>query len=324
MVLDGLSRLLPDGIRSMVPRRMANLLPRGDVVARSLPSYAYLRSLMDGYRVEHLVGVDAASFQGRIEDFLRMRDHRMEGYTDPSKQRDLSIRFHWGHDHDFGSFAVSGSMGDRHLTLLASFIDRLHALPRTLEAKRVLDVGCWTGGTSLILSAMGAEVVAIEEVKKYVDCLRYMKEAFDVKRLEPRNLSLYDCRGDEFDDSFDYVHFSGVLYHVTDPVLALRITFNCLKDGGQCLVESATTHSRKAVLAYAGPTRILGGSEKDLSRTGWNWFVPSTRALAQMMRDVGYVDVRTMRAPGGRSFAVGTREHHSDVMRAGMSTRDVR
>ena len=35
----------------------------------------------------------------------------MEGYTDPAAQRDLSIQFHWGHDHDFGEFTAQQKVG---------------------------------------------------------------------------------------------------------------------------------------------------------------------------------------------------------------------
>ena len=57
-------------------------------------------------------------------------------------------------------------MGDRHLVLLARYMDDFGAFPRDLSGKRVLDIGCWSGGTSLLFSALGAEVVAVEEVRK--------------------------------------------------------------------------------------------------------------------------------------------------------------
>jgi 2-polyprenyl-3-methyl-5-hydroxy-6-metoxy-1,4-benzoquinol methylase len=77
-----------------------------------------------------------------------------------------------------------------------------------------------------------AEVVAIDEVKKYVECLQFLKKSFAIDNLEPRHLSLYDLVDPAFQDRFDLVLFAGVLYHVTDPIVALRITFNCLRDGG--------------------------------------------------------------------------------------------
>lgn len=313
-------------IREVTARRIRRLVPtvlKNRLRRYSLPSYNYLKNLMFNYQVKDLVNVDSKSFERRIDEFLQLQDYEMEGFKDPGKQRDLSIKFHWGHNHDFGEFSLKGRMGDRHILLLATFIDKFRAIPTSLDGLRVLDIGCWTGGTSLLLSKMGAHVVAIEEVKKYVDCLDYLKYAFNIARLEPKNLSLYDCTRPDFQDSFDIVLFAGVLYHVTDLIVALRITFNCLKDGGVCLLETAAINSNKLILSYEGPTVFKSGSAKGLSRSGWNWFVPSPEVLSKMMSDVGYTDIQ-IKVIGKRAFAVGKRHTHVDMMRGGLSDRNIR
>ncbi len=310
-------RVAPTGVREVVQRAVYS-------GARRLPSFGHLTSLMSRYTVDHLVNTERREFEACLRGFLAMRDATVEGYRDPAHQRDLSIQFHWGHDHDFGSFALKGRMGDRHLRLMATFIDQLGALPLDLSGKRVLDVGCWTGGTSLLLCAMGAQVVAVEEVKKYVDCLLYLKQAFDISTLEPKNVSLYDCIGPDFDDGFDFVLFAGVLYHVTDPILALRITFDALTDGGRCLVETACHPARGHVLGYEGPRRFLGGNADDQNRVGWNWLLPSRSSLRKMMEDVGFTDVKVRRAPVRRAFAAARRARHVDMLRAGLSLRSIR
>jgi 2-polyprenyl-3-methyl-5-hydroxy-6-metoxy-1,4-benzoquinol methylase len=280
---------------------------------------------MDRYRVDGLISMDAAAFEAAVRRYLSLTDAGMEGFGDGSTQRDLSVRFHWGHDHDFGTFRLDGLMGDRHLTLLARFIDRFHALPQVLDGIRVLDIGCWTGGSSLLLAAMGARVVAIEEVRKYVDCLTMLVDAFGLSdAIEPRAMSLYDCTEPALQDAFDIVLFAGVLYHVTDPVLALRITFDVLRDDGVCLVETATMSSKRRVLGYHGPRAVGRGRVQDFSRQGWNWLVPSISALTQMLQDVGYRDIRAEAAAGSRAFAVARRARHVDMLRAGLSARDVR
>jgi len=276
------------------------------------------------YQVKDLVNIGAREFRETIDHFLRLRDHKSEGYASAARQRDLSVQFHWGHHHDFGDFVVEGPNGNNHIGLIKAFTEEMHALPRSLSGLKVLDIGCWTGGTSLLLNAMGAHVMAVEEVKKYVDCLAYLKHAFDLPRIEPRNLSLYECTTPEFQDAFDYILFCGVLYHVSDPIVALRITFNCLQDGGTCLIESAVTPSADMVLSYEGPSVVWAGREEDMNRRGWNWFMPSPRALAQMMTDVGYSDVQIVPPPPGRTFAFGKRRSHVDMLRAGLSARSIR
>jgi len=283
-----------------------------------------VRSLMLRWRTDSLVNASPEAFKTRIDSFLQLVDHEMEGFQDPQRQRDLSIKFHWGHHHDFGAFALQGRMAERHIDLLAAFIDQFKALPLDLSGCKILDIGCWTGGTSLLLCAMGAEVVAIEEVRKYVDAVNYMKDAFGLKNLQARNLSLYDCTLPEFQDAFDYVLFAGVLYHVTDPVLALRLVFNCLKDGGKCLLETGAAQSDKLILEYEGPGIFHSGDQSNLSRGGWNWFMPSAPTLKRMMQDVGFTEVDCGPVVDHRAMAVGKRLEHMDMMRGGLSQRSVR
>jgi SAM-dependent methyltransferase len=314
LILERLDRLVPLWARRALPgSARLRLRSRLGDPARTLPSYGYLSELMSAYRVEHLAGPTAESFEARIRSFLELEDHRMEGFDDPSKQRDRSVRFVWGHDHDFGSFVLNGAMADRHLTLLATFIDRFGALPRRLDGKRVLDIGCWTGGTSLLLSAMGAEVVAIEEVRKYVEAVAYLKEAFGIDGLEVRNTSLFECSTDDFIETFDIVLFAGVLFHV-------RIIFGSLRDGGVCLLETAADPSRRSILAYKGP----GPLQPTGVRPSWSWMVPSVPALTAMMGDVGFDQIRTERARADRAFAVGRRSRYTDMLRAGLSLRTAR
>ena len=292
--------------------------------AEAAPRSCAAERMMRRYQVKDLVNATPGEFRARIEQFLRWRDYQSEGYGSAERQRDLSVQFHWGHNHDFGEFALEGMTGNNHVEMISAFTEQLRVLPRSLAGRKVLDVGCWTGGTSLLLHAMGARVVAVEEVRKYVDCLAYLKHAFDLQRLEPRHLSLYDCTTPEFDDAFDYVLFCGVLYHVSDPVLALRITFNCLKDGGTCLIETAVTPAEHADLSYEGPSVVWAGSAEELNRRGWNWFIPSVTTLAQMMRDVGFAEVQVVPRTAGRAYAIGKRHAHVDMLRAGLSVRSIR
>lgn len=282
------------------------------------------RLMQERYHVKNLVGLTPAEFQTQINQFLQLKDGKMEGFQDEDKQRDLAIKFHWGHNQDFGAFKLEGKMGRRHLDIPAFFLDQYQGFPLDLKNKKVLDIGVWTGGTSLLLCALGAEVVAIEEVKKYVLSVEFLKKAFGLSNLTVLNKSLYDLNTPEFFDQFDFVLFSGVIYHVTDPVLALRITFNVLKDGGNCLVESAAIAEKRPIVSYEGPDIYATGSKKDLNRSGWNWFIPSPSALAQMMKDVGFDNVRASDVLNGRVLAAGRRTTHCDMNRAGLSVRNVR
>jgi SAM-dependent methyltransferase len=194
-------------------------------------------------------------------------------------------------------------------------------LPIDLTGKRVLDIGCWTGGVALLLAAMGAEVTALEEVKKYADCTRYISGFFECD-ICVWGISLYDFIA-EYMHTFDYVLFSGVLYHISDPIVAMRATFNWLEDGGKCLIETAYAAGNKNYLEYHGPTRSSGEMGQ---RIGWNWFIPSIGALKQMCCDVGFEEVSTWwisRTDHGRAFAVCEKKEHKDMLRSGLSRVDL-
>ncbi len=176
---------------------------------RETEAGSYLQKLMrENYTVENLKNVDSGEFESHISDLPGKKDATLEGYRDSTQQRDLSVQFDWGHNHNFGSFYMQGQMGYRHIDILAAFMSLYGKPERDLTGKSVLDIGCWTGGTSLLLAAMGANVYAIEEVKKYSDCVRYLKSAFGIDNLEVENVSLYSLDNSEFYDRFDLVLYS--------------------------------------------------------------------------------------------------------------------
>lgn len=293
----------------------------------ALPCYDYLHELMRSYQVKDLVNVSADAFRARIAEMQGRHDAAGEGFVDPDVQERWAVEFHWGHHHDFGDFTLAGRMGKHHMSMLAVFIDELQALPLSLKGMRVLDIGCWTGGTSLLLAAMGATVVAVEEVKKYAACVKYLGHAFNVDRLRVVAQSLYDCTTDEFQNAFDVVLCAGVLHHLSDPKLALRILFNCLKDGGTCLLETTAFDAEQLVdLLDQPPEKLSPNSPRS---SGWNAMAFTPHRFQALLRDVGFEVAMPCKAiqhktPEARLFSVARRVRHVDLRRAGLSVSDIR
>lgn len=276
-----------------------------------LPSIEHFNSLMDRYTTDQLVNISPEDFFEQIQLLVQDKHPDFEHFTDIEIQRTVSVKFEWGHNHDFGPFKIGGLMGDRHLKHMAVFKDHFGQNFDDLHGLSILDIGCWTGGVSLLLAALGANVTSIDEVGKYTKAVNLLAEVFGMPNLEARNESLYRLTTPEWQDKFDKVFFAGVLYHLTDPIVALRIIFNSLKDGGVCLVESTGITANGAVLGY--------------ERRKYNWFDPSPAALEQLMQDVGFTDIQVGPViPGGRLYAVGTRAHHKDMRRDGLSRPDLR
>src|SRR5437870_170555 len=93
---------LPKWTRDMVSRILRDRVGGAFIPYQSLPSYGYLQGLMRRYQTDHLVRGHPTQFRKNIENCLELQDNEIDGAKDPQKQRDLSRRFHWGHNHDFG------------------------------------------------------------------------------------------------------------------------------------------------------------------------------------------------------------------------------
>ncbi|MHC4131138.1 MAG: class I SAM-dependent methyltransferase [Planctomycetota bacterium] len=279
-----------------------------------------LQSVMaERFTFKNILDEYKENFEDKIKGLIDQVDAEIEGFKDPDSQRDQSIKFTWGHNHDFSTFNVEGEMADRHIEILADFMDHF-GLPFDLTGKKILDVGVWTGGTALLLAALGAEVTALEEVVKYSDTVNYLASAFGLSNLECISISLYDL---DIHDTFDYILYSGVIYHVSDPVLSLRILFNALKDGGNIFVETygiPPAGQNAPVTLYLGPQCFKSGSKEDLTRKGWNYFVPTPFALKLWIASAGFEAVKVDNVGQlHRIKAVATRVSHKDILRAGLS-----
>lgn len=298
-----------------------------DLDQPALPCYAHLHELMRRYQVKDLANETADSFSTRIDHMVGRRNAYMEGFVDPSRQDRWAVEFQWGHYHDFGDFVLQGRMGKHHMSMLAVFIDELNALPLSLEGMRVLDIGCWTGGTSLLLAAMGAEVVAVEEIRKYAECVDYLRHAFEIDRLTVEASSLYECKTPGFHDTFDIVLCAGVLHHLSDPKLALRILFNCLKDGGTCLLETTATPPESLIDTCMRSPKELDANSPDSS--GWNAMLFTPKKFEALLGDVGFDMVQPSqpirhKTPDARLFSVARRTRHVDMRRSGLSAPRIR
>ncbi len=204
--------------------------------------------------------------------------------------------FVWGHNHDFGhGFTRSGAMGDRHKEIISELIS-LGMMPGDLTGKRVLDIGCWSGGDLLILAGLGAKVEAIEEhplaAATAGDLTKLLGCAAPV-----HSFSAYNDRP-EWKQSFDVVYCCGVIYHVTDPLLLLRICFAYLKPGGRLVIETKMQEGAGSSCSYSG-----------VVERGWNWYAPTFEAMGRWMVDAGFAEenVRVHRRSIGRLLASGVK-----------------
>jgi 2-polyprenyl-3-methyl-5-hydroxy-6-metoxy-1,4-benzoquinol methylase len=294
------------------------------MIPLSYASVPLIHRMIGHFQVANLK-IDEKVFRRRLDDYLEGKLSPPERTAQTENQSPHLIEFCWGHDHDFGSFQLAGEMGTRHIWMLSRFFDHFGVPPAALENRDALEVGGWTGGVSLILNRMGARVTAIDEIRKYTDALSFLAESFGLDSFRVEGRSVYEMEGPEFREKFDFAFCLGVLYHLSDPIVALRRLYHALKPGGMLCVESMSVNSSDCICEYEGPSRRRG-------RFGWNWFVPSPRCLSQWLADAGFCEIRVgdgltdfaVTAEGdpmgpGRCFAVATKDPSHRISVAGLS-----
>jgi SAM-dependent methyltransferase len=270
-----------------------------------------LIEIMGQYTVESH-GISSNALERTLKQLMDSNNHGFNDDEIPA-QREYSINFKWGHNHDFGSFQLEGILGDRHIDLIETFVDDF-GLPMDLSNTEVLDVGIWCGGTTLLLDGMGAVAYGIEEVETYANCARLLFKSFGCAARSYHS-NLYDWGDVMRDEIYDYIIFPGVLYHLSDPLVALRILFNALKDGGELYIETKLI-PKFDVGCENAYLEFDGGK-------GNNWFTPDPEALHQMCASVGFkfIDANWDRNNENRAFAKYRRDEWKPMLRAGLSRR---
>ncbi|MCB1479770.1 MAG: DUF1698 domain-containing protein [Rhodobiaceae bacterium] len=288
----------------------------------------YIIQKFNNFKTLNLKNITAIAFKDHILSQLSTVDAEIEGYrsNELEWQRDLSIKYHWGHNHDFGTFRLDGRMGDRHIDLLANFITFFPIDITDFRDKNIFDIGCWTGGTTLTLAALGGKVHATEEVKKYASTVDFLIRSFGLEsHVSIENKSIYECNSLDYHDRFDIVYFPGVIYHLSDPVLSLRILFNSLSIGGVLLVESAGIDHEEPYCRFDGNFVYHTGTREELNRGGWNWFLPSPSALGRMMKEAGFDEIETIWDEGSkRVYGYGKKTKEVGICKAGLSVSDIK
>jgi 2-polyprenyl-3-methyl-5-hydroxy-6-metoxy-1,4-benzoquinol methylase len=258
-----------------------SLAAAGDIVAQALAKWEAV-TLEEACRIANILEQEFPD-QAKPDDYWH-------------SQSFLAYRdfFVWGHNHNFGcGVSRAGAMGPRHVEITTEAMS-LGMLPASLKGKRVLDIGCWSGGDLLVLAGLDGQITAMDEHPIVARAARRLIDLLGLKVPVIESSLFAEKR--EWAGQFDYAYCSGVIYHVTDPMLLLRILFAYLKPGGDVFIETKSTTGEGSICSYSGTL------EK-----GWNWYAPNETALGRWLVDAGF-DTRTVRVhrrDNGRLLACG-------------------
>ena len=141
-----------------------------------------------------------------------------------------SIR--WFHSIDLGNGVIT--QGIKSAEQLKAEFGILGLTPEYLQGRRVLDIGCSDGYTSLQCARLGADVTAIDGI--YRDSLKYVRE-----HAEPKfRFYCIDLLSPSFFElgRFDVVLYLGVLYHTIYPFEHFLRLASASATGAMVLLET--------------------------------------------------------------------------------------
>lgn len=162
--------------------------------------------------------------------------------------------------------------------------DRLHQGIDTLADRRVLDVGCGSGYHCWRMLGDGAaEVIGIDPTPLFVvqfwALQKYLRR--DNIWVLPLGIEHVPAKLKAFDTVFSM----GVLYHRRSPMDHLLELRDCLRPGGQLVLET--------LVIEGGPGNTLVPQGR-YARMGNVWFLPSCDTLLGWLRKTGFQDPQVM------------------------------
>jgi tRNA (mo5U34)-methyltransferase len=173
-----------------------------------------------------------------------------------------------------------------------------HAVPKRLDGKTVLDVGCNAGFYSLEMKRRGAaRVLGIDDDEGYLAQARFAAEVSGLD-VEFEKLSVYDVG--RLRERFDLVIFMGVLYHLRHPLLALDLLrehvahdlflFQSMLRGSSALGSVEEDYPFEETAHFNAPAYPkLHFIEQRYASDPTNWWVPNKACVEAMLRSSGFL-----------------------------------
>jgi SAM-dependent methyltransferase len=201
-----------------------------------------------------------------------------------------------------------GALDAIHATRLAMLQAAVRAeFGESIAGRSVVDIACHQGWFSTKLAEMGAQdVLAVDARAEHVADATLIRDALGLRNLRVAQSDVHALTPEAF-GTFDIVLMLGLIYHLENPVGALRVARSLTKR--LCLVETQIVPGMTGMVDYGsyrfvrplkGSFGIVDETEEthgpEASTTGI-CLVPSLDALFWILRKVGFSRVELLPPP---------------------------
>ena len=162
--------------------------------------------------------------------------------------------------------------------------DRLKDQIQPLAGRRVLDVGCGNGYHCWRMYAAGAkQVIGIDPTPLFIMQFQAVKHFIGQAPVYVLPLGIDDVPPQL--EAFDTVFSMGVLYHRRSPLDHILQLRDCLKPGGELVLET---------LVIEGDENAVLLPDDRYARMGNVWFIPSVAMLEKWLRRCKLVNIKVV------------------------------
>jgi 2-polyprenyl-3-methyl-5-hydroxy-6-metoxy-1,4-benzoquinol methylase len=194
----------------------------------------------------------------------------------------------WGHRIDFDN-GVSTKDFRRRIPFSQQPLNKLRFVEAVIpfanmSCGKLLDVGCCAGYNSIHAAVKyGACCTGIDVVPRHIEVSRFLSEIAGV------NAEFLIASAETFSrpEEFDVVLHFGTLYHLANPVLSLRASFDNLRPGGYLALETQVyDHPEDANICY-----FMHMQNNDAT----NFWALSTSVLTKCLELLGFSEIRQLK-----------------------------
>jgi 2-polyprenyl-3-methyl-5-hydroxy-6-metoxy-1,4-benzoquinol methylase len=211
----------------------------------------------------------------------------------------------WHHDIQIREDLCSGEIFSPDKTLLPKendgvslisprerYLEQLDALyPDTLKGKRFLDCACNAGGYCFWSRERDAEVAVGFDVREHwIRQAKFVQEhrvVEPVDRIEFHVMDLYDVPKHDF-GKFDMTYFSGIFYHLPDPITGLKIAADMTSDIFvlNTAIKTDENNPTGLTMARESRTKVMSGVHE------MSWFPNGPDCLHHLLRWLGFKEMK--------------------------------